>query len=89
MANCQETRVKLTDTQLSKLKSATEKKTGTVLRITKKNLKSEELAQELFLITRKTTETRNAIAKNMSTDIKRNKEHLSKTVSQVDFFKIC
>ena len=36
MANYQEKRVKLTNTQLKKLKSSAKKQTGTILRITKK-----------------------------------------------------
>ena len=41
MANYQEARVKLTNTQLNKLKSAAENKTGTILGLNKKNI--EEL----------------------------------------------
>ena len=37
MANYEEARVKLTNTQLNKLKSAAKNKTGTTLRITKGN----------------------------------------------------
>ena len=37
MANYRETTVKLTNTKLSKLKSAAKNKTGTTLKITKKN----------------------------------------------------
>ena len=37
MANYQEARVKLTNTQLNKLKSAVKNKTGTILRLNKKN----------------------------------------------------
>ena len=39
MASYQEARVKLTNTQLSKLKSAAKNKTGAILRINKKTLK--------------------------------------------------
>ena len=42
MANYEEARVKLTNTQLNKLKFAAKNKTGTILRITKKNLQDEE-----------------------------------------------
>ena len=42
-------RVKLTNTQINKLKSAAKNKTGTTLRITKKNFQNEELSHELFL----------------------------------------
>ena len=37
MANYQEARVKLTNTQLNKLKSAAKNKTGTTIRLNKKN----------------------------------------------------
>ena len=39
MANYQEVRVKLTNTQLNKLKSAAKNKTGTTLGLSKKNFK--------------------------------------------------
>ena len=41
MANYEEARVKLTNTQLNKLKPAAKHKTGTTLRITKKNFPEE------------------------------------------------
>ena len=52
MANYQEVRVTLTNTQLNKLKSAAKNKTGTILRLNKKNVQDEELPHELFLTTR-------------------------------------
>ena len=55
MANYSEARVKLTVTQLNKLKSTAKNKTGTTLRLTKKNFEDEELPHQLFLITRHTT----------------------------------
>ena len=42
MENYQEARVKVTNTQLNKLKPAAKNKTGTILRITKKNFQDEE-----------------------------------------------
>ena len=54
MANYEEVRVKITNTQLNKLKStAKKKKNGTTLSMTKKNLQYEEVTHELLLITRK------------------------------------
>ena len=44
MANYLEVRVKLTNTQLNKLKSAANNKTGTMLRLNKKRFEGEELA---------------------------------------------
>ena len=43
------------------------------------------MRQKLFLTTRQTTKIRNAIAKNMWTDIKRSKAQLSKTVGSGGF----
>ena len=63
MANYQETRVELINTQLSKLKSAAKNKTGTILRLIKKN-GNEELPHEL-LTTRQTTNIRNDCGNNM------------------------
>ena len=61
--------VKLTNVQLSKLKSAAKNKTGTILGVNQKNFEDEEFLHELFLTTRQTTKTRNAFTNNMSTDI--------------------
>ena len=47
MANYEEARVKPTNTQLNKLKSAAKNKTGKTLKLTKKNFEDEEW--ELFL----------------------------------------
>ena len=80
MANYWEARVKLKNTQLSKLKYAAKNKTGTVLRINKKNFQDEELPHELFLTKRKTTKKRNAFANNMSADIKLSKAQISKII---------
>ena len=80
MANYQEAKVKLTNTQLNKLKSAAKNKTGTILKINKKNFEDEELRHELFLTTKQTTKTRNAFANNMSRDIKLSKAQISKII---------
>ena len=77
MANYQEARVKLTNTQL---KSAGKRKTGTLLRVNKKNFEDEELPHELFLTRRQTTIIRNIFPKNMSTDIKLSKTQISKII---------
>ena len=78
MANYQEARVKLTNTQLSKLKSAAKNKTGTILRL--KKFEDEELPNELFLTTRQTTKIVNALANFKSTDIKLCKTQISKII---------
>ena len=62
MANYQEARVKLINTQLNKLKSAVKNKTGTISRLNKKTVQDEEGPHELFLTTRKETKLRNTFA---------------------------
>ena len=47
MANYQEARVKLTNTQLNKWKSAAKNKTGTILRLDKKHFEDEELLHDI------------------------------------------
>ena len=69
MANYQKARVKLTNTQLNKLKSEAKNQTGTKLRLAKKNFDDEELPHELFITTRQTTKIRSVFASNISTDI--------------------
>ena len=67
MASYEEAEVKLTNTQLNKLKSAAKNKTGKILRINKKNFRDEEFPHELFLTTRQATKIWNAFANNMLT----------------------
>ena len=55
MAHYQDARVKVTSTQLNKLKSAVKNKTRTILRINKKKFQEEELTHDLFLTIRQTT----------------------------------
>ena len=52
MANHEELGVKLKNCQLKKLESTAKHKTGTTLRMTKKNFQDEELPHESFLTTR-------------------------------------
>ena len=80
MVNYEEIRVKLTNTQLNKLKSTAKNKTETTLKVTTKNFQDHELSHELFLTTRQTTKIRNVFANNMSRDIKLRKAQLSKMI---------
>ena len=80
MANYQEERVKLTNTQLHKLKSAAKNNTETILKVKKKNFEDEELLHEFFLTTRQTTKIINSFANNMSTDIKLSKTQISRII---------
>ena len=65
--------VKLSDTQLEKLKNAAKNKTGTTLRISLKMFNGNNLPHELSLTARQKTKVRNAFNNNMSTDLKLSK----------------
>ena len=79
MANYEEAKVKLTNTQLDKLKSVAKSKTGT-LKVTKKNVQDIEFPHELFITSRQKTKIKNAFANNMSTDVKLSKAQWSKVI---------
>ena len=72
--------VKLTDTQLKKLKTEVKNKTGTTLRMSLKMLYGNNLPLELLLTTRQNTKLRNAFENTMSTDIKLLKAQISKII---------
>ena len=57
--------VKLSDTQLKKLKTAVKNKTGTTLRINLKMFNGNNLPHELLLATRQKTKLRNDLNNNM------------------------
>ena len=78
MTTYEEARAKLKKTQINKLKPAAKNKTGTALRITKKNFQDNELSHKLFLTTRQKTKITNAFANSMSTGITLSKAQLSK-----------
>ena len=86
MVNYQVTRVKLTNIQLNKLKSAAKNKIETILRLNKKNFEDEDLPHVLFLITRQKTKIRNDFADNMSRDIKLSTAEISKIIQTCQFF---
>ena len=85
MANNEEARVKLTITQINKLKSAAKNTTGAILRITKKNFQDEQLPHQLFLTARQKTKTKNVFAKNMLMDKKLSPAHLAKIIQSGGF----
>ena len=60
--------VKLSDTQLKKLKTAVKDKTETTLRISLKMFNGNDLPYELLLTTGQKTKLRNIFNNNMSTD---------------------
>ena len=61
--------LKLTDTQLKKLKIAVKNKTETTLRINLKMSGGNDLPDELLLTIRQKTQLRNAFNNNISTDL--------------------
>ena len=77
--------VKLTDTQLKKLKTVVKIKTGTTLRISFKMFNGNDLPHELLLTTRQKTKLRNAFNNNMSLDIKLSKAQISKIIQSGGF----
>ena len=77
--------VKLSDTQLKKLKNAVKNKTGTTLRISLKMFNGNDLPHELLLTTRQKTKLRNAFNNNMSTDLKLSKAQIFKIIQSGGF----
>ena len=65
--------VKLSDTQLKKLKNAVKNKTGTKLRISLKMFYENNVQHELVLTARQKTKVRNAFNNNKPTDLKLSK----------------
>ena len=68
--------VKLTNTQLKKLKTAVKNNTGTTLKINIKMFDGKDLLHELLLTTRQKTRLRNAFNNNISTDLKLSKAQI-------------
>ena len=77
--------VKLTDTQLKKLKAAVKNKTGTTLRMTLKMLDGNNLPHKLLLTTRQKTKQRNTFNNKMSTDLKLSKAQITKIIKSRGF----
>ena len=77
--------VKLTDTQLKKLKTAVKNNRGTTLKISLKMLNGNNLPYELLLITRQKTNLRNAFSNNVSTDLKLSKTQITKIIKSGGF----
>ena len=77
--------VRLSNSQLKKLKDAVSNNTGTTLRISLKMFSDNNLPHELLLTTRQKTKIRNAFNNNTSTDIKLSKAQINKTVQPGGF----
>ena len=76
--------VKLTDTELKKLKTAVKNKTAT-LRMNLKMLDGNDLHHELFLTKRQKTKLRNTFNNNMPTDLRLSKAQISKIIQSGGF----
>ena len=77
--------IKLTNTQLKKLKNAAKNKTRTNLRMILKMFDGSDLPHELLLTTRQKTKLRNAFNDNMSTDKKLSRAQISKIIQSAEF----
>ena len=77
--------VKLSDTQLKKLKDVVKDNTGTSLRISLKMFDRNNLPHELLLTTRQKTKLRNAFNNNMLADIKLSKTQIDKIIQSGGF----
>ena len=80
MANYQEARVRLTNTESKKLKSAAKKKRGAILGRNKKNFEGKELPDQLSVTTKQTTKIRNAFAKHLSIDVRWSKAQIYRII---------
>ena len=79
MAEYSKVTVKLSNSQLNKLKTTAKNQTGVFLWMNIKKFNGNNLRHELLLTIRQKTNSRNAIGNNMSTDVKLSKAQLSKS----------
>ena len=77
--------VRLSDSQIKKLKDAVKYNTGTTLRISVKMFNGNNLSHELLLTTRQKAKVRNAFNNNMSTDLKLSKAEINKIIQSGGF----
>ena len=77
--------VKLSNSQLNKLKSAVKSNERRTLRMNARMFNGNNLPHELLLTARQTTKLRNSIENNMSTDIKLSKAQISKIIQSGKF----
>ena len=77
--------VKLSNSQLKKLKDAVSNNTGTTLTINFKMFNGDNLPHELLLTTRQKTKIRNAFNNNKSTNVKLSKAQVNKIIQSGGF----
>ena len=85
MAEYNKVNVKLSDTQLKKLKTAVKNKRVTALRISLKMFNGNYLPHQLLLTTRQKTKLRNSFNNNMSIDLKLSKAQIPKIIQSGGF----
>ena len=79
--------VKLSDSQLTKLKTAVENKTGTTRRMSSKMFNWNDIPHEFLLTTRQKSKLKNAFNDNMSTDLKLSETQISKIIQSGEFLR--
>ena len=72
--------VKLSDSQIKKLKGVVKDHTGTTLRINLKMFDKKDLQHELLLTTRQKAKLRNGFNNNMSADLELSKTQIVKII---------
>ena len=77
--------IKLSDTELQKLKNAVKNKTGTTLRTSLRMFAGNDLPHELLLTIRQKAKLRNAFSNNMPTDLKLSRVQISKIMQSGGF----
>ena len=79
--------VKLSDSQLTKLKTAVKNKARTTQRMSLKIFNWNDIPHEFLLTTRQKSKLKNAFNNNMSTDLKLSETQISKISQSGEFFK--
>ena len=85
MVQYKKVNVKLSDSQLNKLKSAAKNQTRVTLRMNIKMFSENNLPHEFLLTKRQKTKLRNAFENNMSTNVKLSKTQMSKIIQSGRF----
>ena len=85
MVECSKINIKLTYTELKKLKTAVKNKTGTNMGMSLKMFDRNDLPHELLLTTWQKMKLRNVLNNNMSTNIKLSKAQISKIIKSGGF----
>ena len=77
--------IKLSDTQLKRLKDTVKDNTGATLRVNLRMINGNKLPHELLMTERQKTKLRNAFNNNTSTDIKLCKAQITKIIQSGGF----